>query len=109
MRTKWYFRNELTKDFSNIPVFSPKFTWMPPNEHQNLDVYLSQIENKVFEIPKEQLGYSDLSKSEWRAIRPLTGDRSIVIKKIDKGSCVVVWDRLDYVTEVEKQLKDRKV
>ena len=35
--------------------------------------------------------------------------RSIVIKKADKGSCVVVWNRLDYVKEAEKQLGDSTV
>ena len=39
----------------------------------------------------------------------MAGDRSVVIKKIDKGSGVVVWDRLDYIMEAEKQLKDRKM
>ena len=50
-----------------------------------------------------------MSKLEWEAIRSLAGDRSIVIKKADKGSCSVVSDRLDYLMEVEKQLKDRRV
>ena len=109
MRTKWYFKNEPTKEFSNIPAFSPKSSWTPPNGHPNLEVYLSQIESEVFKIPKEQLGYFNLSKLEWEAIRSLAGDRIIVIKKADKGSCVVVWDRLDYLMEAEKQLKDRKV
>ena len=36
-------------------------------------------------------------------------DRSIVIKKVDKGSCVVVWDRNDYLPEAERQLPDTKV
>ena len=90
-------------------MFSPKSTWAPPNGHPNLEVYLSQIENEIFKIPKEQLGYSNLSKLEWEAIRSLAGDRSIVIKKADKGSCVVVWDILDYLTEAKKQLKDRRV
>ena len=36
-------------------------------------------------------------------------DRSIVIKKADKGSCIVVWDRNDYLREAEKQLKDQNV
>ena len=67
-------------------------------------MYLSQIEYEVFKIPKEQLGYSNLSKLEWEAIRSLTGDRSIVIKKADKGSCLVIWDRSDYLMEVKKQL-----
>ena len=34
--------------------------------------------------------------------RSLAGDRSIVIKKADKGSCVVVWERLYYLMEAEK-------
>ena len=75
---------------SNIPAFSAKSTWTPPNGHPNLEVYLSPKALKVFKIPKEQLGYSNLSKLEWEAIRPLAGDRSIVIKKADKGSCVAV-------------------
>ena len=89
-------------------MFSPKSTWTPPNGHPNLEVYLSQIENEIFKIPKEQLGYSNLSKLEWEAIRSLAGDRSIVIKKADKGSWVVVWDILDYLTEAKKQLNDRR-
>ena len=29
-----------------------------------------------------------------------------MIKKADKGSCVVIWDRNDYIKEAEKQLND---
>ena len=50
-----------------------------------------------------------MSKLEWEAIRSLAGDKSIGIKKADKGSCVVFWDRLDYLMEAEEPLKDRKV
>ena len=53
--------------------------------------------------------YSNLSQEEWRAVRSLADDRSIVIKKADKGSCVVVWDRWDYIKEAEKQLGDSTV
>ena len=42
-------------------------------------------------------------------MRSLADDRSIVIKKADKGSSVVVWDRYDYIAEAEKQLKDQNV
>ena len=37
-------------------------------------------------------------------MRSLVNDRSAVIKKVDKGSYVVVWDRKDYIAEVERQL-----
>ena len=39
-------------------------------------------------------------------MRSLVNDRSVVIKKADKGSCIVVWDREDYIAETEKQLVD---
>ena len=62
-------------------------------------MFLSQVENELLEITKEQTRYSNLSQEEWRAIRTLADDRSIVIKKADKGSCIVVWDRPDYLRE----------
>ena len=36
----------------------------------------------------------------------LSNDRSIIIKKTDKGLCVVVWDLEDYIAETSKQLND---
>ena len=42
-------------------------------------------------------------------MRALANDRSIVIKKTDKGSCVVVWDRNDYIAEPEKQLSGENI
>ena len=42
-------------------------------------------------------------------MRSLVDDKKIVIKKADKGSCVVVWDRDDYLLEAERQLKSEKI
>ena len=39
-------------------------------------------------------------------MRGLAEDHSIVIKQADKRSCVVEWDELDYLAEVENHLKD---
>ena len=50
-----------------------------------------------------------MSREEWQTVRSLADDRSIVIKKADKGSRVVVWDRNDYLLEAERQLSDNKV
>ena len=70
---------------------------------------LSQVKNELFEITKESTRYSNLPQEEWRAIRTLAEDWSIVIKKADKGSCIVVWDRAHYLRETEKQLSDKNV
>ena len=42
-------------------------------------------------------------------MRSLADDRNLVLKKADKGSCVVVWDRNDFLMEAEKQLSDKNV
>ena len=102
MRIKWHFRNELSDNFSERPAFLPKSSWKPPVDHPNLEVFLSQVENRLFEITKEPTRYSNLSQEQWRAIRTLADDRFIVIKKADKGCCIVFWDRTDYFREAEK-------
>ena len=43
-----------------------------------------------------------MPKGEWDAIRPLSDDMNIVIKRADKGSFVIIWDRDDYLLETDK-------
>ena len=38
----------------------------------------------------------------------LTEGRNIIIKPADKGSCVVLWDREDYLAETDRQLQDNE-
>ena len=38
-------------------------------------------------------------------MRTLADDRNIVIKKADKGSCVAIWDRNDYINRQKVDLK----
>ena len=90
IRTKWNFRNKPSQDFSVTPAFARKSSWKPPLGHPNLQVFLSQAESELFIETQDSLRYSNLSQEEWRAVRSLADDRSIVIKKPDKGSCVVV-------------------
>ena len=75
----------------------------------SLELFSSQVEKELFEVCKSNLGYLNFSKEEWQCMRLLANDRSINIKKVDKGSCVVVWDREDYIAETSKQLNDENV
>ena len=109
MTIKWHFRNESSESFSTIPAFRSKSSWKPPTGHPNLEVFLSIVEKELSEDIGTSLRYSNLSTDEWKAIRSLTDDRSIVIKKADKGSAVVVWERNDYIKEAERQLGDRSM
>ena len=77
MRLKWHFRDE-PQGFNETPAFTPKSTWHPPKAHACLEVFLSQVEKEIFEIPFSDLKYSNMSREEWQAVRSLADDRSIV-------------------------------
>ena len=109
MRIKWHFRNEPTQDFSQKPAFYTKSSWNPPKGDPNLDYFLGRVEEELFTVIERPVRHSNLSQEEWKAKRSLADDRNVVIKNADKGSCVVIWDRNDDITEAENQLSDKVV
>ena len=92
-----------------MTLTAAKSSWKPTKGNPNLDMFLSKVEQDLFKMIETPTRYSNLSSDEWKAIRSLADDRSIVIKKADKGLAVVVWDRVDYIKEGQKQLKDENV
>ena len=50
------------------------------------------VGEELFIVIERSVRHSSLSQEEWKAIRSLADGRNIVIKKADKGSCVVMWD-----------------
>jgi hypothetical protein len=109
MRNKWHFRDNVMADFSEIPAFRPKSTRTPPKGCPSLELFLSQIEKELFECVPQKLWQHNISKIVWLALKTLTEDNSIIIKPADKGSCVVVWDRDDYLAEGYSQLSENNV
>ena len=72
-------------------------------------MFLSGVEKELFSDEMNDSTQSNLSGDEWKALRNLADDRSIVIKGADKGSSVVIWDREDYLQEASKQLRDTNI
>ena len=52
--------------------------------------------------------HSSFTPSKRLAIKELQAPDQIIIKPADKGSAVVIWDRLDYLREGYRQLSDPK-
>ena len=50
-----------------------------------------------------------MTKEEWDVLRGLADDRTIVVKKLGKVSCVLVWCKDDYIKEAKNQMKDNTV
>ena len=108
MRCKRFFRNESTENFSEALAFRVKSNWNPPNGHPAVEISLRKLETEIFSVlPGTPLDYN-LSKEKWLAVRGLAEYRNIIIKSADKGSCVVVLDRKDYIAEADRQLKDNE-
>ena len=72
-------------------------------------MFLSRLEKELFSDDISESTQSNLSAEEWKALRGLAADKTIVIKGADKGSSVVVWDRSDYLHEASRQLPDKNL
>ena len=83
---------------------SPDFK--PPPGDPYVQLFLSKLESELFFfLPGKRQVYAFV-KEEWLTVQSLGEDRFIIIKPADKGSCVVVRDREDYLLEGYKQLSD---
>ena len=72
-------------------------------------MFLSKLEKELFSDDISESTQSNLSAEEWKDLRGLAADKTIVIKGADNGSSVVVWDRSDYLHEVSRQLQDQNI
>ena len=88
MRLNRYFRNEITANFSESHAFRPKSSWNPPKCYPDLETLLSEVQKARFTVKVDsKLGYSNLSKEEWKPMQTLADDRTIVIKRQPKILC----------------------
>ena len=60
---KWHFW-DAPENLIEVPVFTPKSRYKPPQGHPYLEAFLSQEENE-FELLKIDIQYSNLSKEGW--------------------------------------------
>ena len=73
-----------------------------------MDIYIDSITNEIIQNDKKYKFTPNLSPEESEALKQLRNDNTVIIKKADKGSTVVLMNRDDYITEVERQLNDTK-
>ena len=106
LRLAWHFRDD-QREFVFNP-FKKKSNFKPKDQDAAIEMYLSSLEKHIFDLDTK-IKYHNITKEERRAIDSLRNDPSIIIKEADKGSCVVVWDREDYLKESNSQLGDGNV
>jgi len=106
---KLYYNDAPTPNFSETPTFRVPSKWIPPVSDVQLEIYLSELEEKIMEINETGKNFPNLSLDERISLKHLADNRDLVIKPADKGSAIVVWGRKDYVKEADKQLSDEAV
>ena len=69
MRCKWYFRDEPSPNFSEVPAFRPKSNWKPPPGHPCVELFLSKLESELFSFMTGKPQTYNLTKEERLAMR----------------------------------------
>jgi peptide-methionine (R)-S-oxide reductase len=97
--------------FSDVPFQHPKFknpsSWCPTAPIQ-LESMIIFNENLLTEYIPRAPKVHNLTPPETQALTELKANKDIVIKPADKGSAVVIQNKIDYIAEGLKQLKDPK-
>ena len=101
-RLKFFFRDSGPQQ---VHPFRKKSTWDPPPASPHIEAYLRRIEAGVCTMPKRHYQYN-LTRIERTALNSLSKNQDLIIKKADKGSGIVVEDRLGYIRDGEQHLAD---
>ena len=110
----------LTKDEINLLRKGGGFA-ITPTELPNID-YITATEQAcrnlakgeanclraemIEEMNKAKIPKSNLSKDERKAMKTLKDDKNIMILPADKGKCLVIMDRMEYLNKMEEKLSD---
>ena len=102
MRLKYIFHG---KDKEPHP-FHVKSDWDPPVQPSvALETFLEEVKfelaNIKFNRPKD-----NLSQGERKALKEISRDKNVVIKKSDKGTTTVIMNRTDKLNEAQVQIDD---
>ncbi|CAG2210450.1 unnamed protein product [Mytilus edulis] len=100
LRCRYMFSQEKT----DLHPFRSNTGYKPASTCHTLENYIDLTKLELSFLPIERNVKNNLTKGERIALRNLKNDETIVIKKADKNSNCVILDRLDYITEVTRQL-----
>ena len=104
MRLQYIFHNTESEQHP----FHIKSNWEPPVQQSvALETFLEKVRVQLAEIEliKQR---NNLPFKERKALRELSSNSEIIIKKTDKGTALVIMNKTDKIQEGQVQLDDRK-
>jgi hypothetical protein len=115
LRLKYLFNNidntqtQHQNSTTNLSLINPSTGWTPQSgQDTGLDTYrtLSQLE-LLTQLKTKRFQKNNLKKVEIEAMKELAEEDSIVIKPADKGGCIVIQNKEDYIREGMRQLNNK--
>ena len=86
--------------------FYVKSTWEPPVQQSvALETFLEEVKFELANSPRKRPN-DNLSPVERRALHNLLGDKTIIVKKADKGTTTVIMSREQKIKEGQILLND---
>ena len=87
-----------------------KSSWIPKlSKHTTLESFIDLVKNDVQTATSTNIPtHNNLTPAEKGALQELKERDDIVIKSADKGSAIVVMDKVDYLEEANRQLTDER-
>ena len=87
-----------------------KRSWIPkPSKNTTLESFIDLVKNDVQTATSTNIPtHNNLTPAEKGALQELKERDDIVIKSADKGSAIVVMDKVDYLEEANRQLMDER-
>lgn len=89
--------------------FTGNKKWIPPKnkQHQAIATFEDILNEEFNQVIKHNKNRNNISSNDRRALQSLRNNRSIIIKKADKGGCIVILDTINYVHKIDSMLSDR--
>ena len=101
MRMKYYMHNKEPKNYNKFKLPS---TWQPyPVPCNTLEDYFEETKSELAKV-RIKHSLANTPKCEGNAIHSLQTDKSIVIKKFDKGRGIAILNTEDYRLEALRHL-----
>ena len=94
------------------PISKPSTSnWTPPSgRNHSLDLYINTFRkhSQAHILKVKHKSFDNLKPNERSAIKTLKMNQDIVIKPADKGGATVILNKSDYITEGNRQLKNKE-
>ncbi|CAJ0941272.1 unnamed protein product, partial [Ranitomeya imitator] len=88
-------------------------SFIPPRDKPPHETFITLVERDMETFNREvNLGRfhykTNLTAEEKLALDQLSTDKFLVIKPVDKGRAIVIMDKTDYMSEIQRQLSDTR-